>query len=87
MAAFMSKEMGFLDERDFDRIKKILVHARLPINPPDISQPKFLDLMASDKKNRDGKISLILLKKIGQSFQTEDYDLNALKKTIQTKSF
>ena len=87
MAAFMSKEMGFLDVTDFDRIKKILFHAGLPTNPPDISQSKFLDLMASDKKNKDGKISLILLKKIGESFQTEDYDLNILEKTIQTKSF
>jgi 3-dehydroquinate synthase len=87
MATFMSKEMGLLDVKDFDRIKKILVHARLPINPPDVSQSKFLDLMASDKKNRDGKISLILLKKIGQSFQTEDYDFNILEKTIRTKSF
>ena len=43
--------------------------------------------MASDKKNKDGKISLILLRSLGEAFQTEEYDMKLLEKTIKTKIF
>jgi len=87
MASNMSMLMGFIDEKDFKRIKKIIDSARLPINPPDISQAQFLDLMASDKKNKDGKISLVLLRSLGEAFQTQDYDIKILEKTLKTKIF
>ena len=87
MASNMSMLMGFIDDKDFNRIKKIIDSAGLPINPPDISQAQFLDLMASDKKNKDGKISLILLKELGNAFQTEEYDMKILEKTLNTKIF
>jgi len=87
MASYMSMQMGLIDDKDFNRIKKIIDSAGLPINPPDISQAQFLDLMASDKKNKDGKISLILLKELGKAFQTEDYDMKILEKTLNTKIF
>jgi 3-dehydroquinate synthase len=87
MASNMSMLMGFIDNKDYIRIKKIIDSAGLPINPPDISQAKFLDLMASDKKNKDGKISLILLKELGKAFQTEEYDMKVLEKTLSTKIF
>ncbi|MEK9778158.1 MAG: 3-dehydroquinate synthase [Methylophilaceae bacterium] len=87
MASNMSMLMGFIDNKDYNRIKKIIDSAGLPINPPDISQAQFLDLMASDKKNKDGKISLILLKELGKAFQTEEYDMKILEKTLNTKIF
>jgi len=87
MASYMSMIMGFIDDKDFNRVKQIIDSAGLPTNPPDISQEQFLDLMASDKKNKDGKISLILLKELGHAFQTEEYDLKILEKTLNTKTF
>jgi 3-dehydroquinate synthase len=87
MASYMSMLMGLIDDKDFNRIKKIIDSAGLPINPPDISQAHFLDLMASDKKNKDGKISLILLKELGKAFKTEEYDMKILEKTLNTKIF
>jgi len=87
MASHMSMQLGFIEEEDFTRIKNILKAVNLPINPPDLSQDQFLDLMASDKKNKNGKISLILLRSLGEAFQTEDYDMKVLEKTINTKIF
>ena len=87
MAANMSMHMGNINENDYNRIKKLVKSANLPINPPDISQQKFFDLMASDKKNKDGKISLVLLRSLGDAFQTQDYDMKVLEKTIKTKTF
>jgi len=87
MASYMSMQMGLINDNDYDRIKKIIKSAGLPINPPDINQELFIDLMASDKKNKDGKISLILLRSLGEAFQTEEYDMKLLEKTIKTKIF
>ena len=87
MASYMSMQMGFINDKDFFRVKQIIDSAGLPTNPPDISKAQFLDLMASDKKNKDGKISLILLKKLGKAFQTDEYDMKILEKTLDTKVF
>ena len=87
MASYMSMQMGFIDDKDFYRVKQIIDAAGLPINPPDISRAQFLDLMASDKKNKEGKISLILLKELGKAFQTDEYDMKILEKTLNTKIF
>jgi 3-dehydroquinate synthase len=87
MASFISMQIGNLTENDFSRIKKLISSAKLPINPPNINKTKFLDLMTSDKKNKDGKISLILLKSIGQAYLTDDYPRQVLEKSLDTKTF
>ena len=79
--------MGYIQDKDYARIKNIIKTANLPVNPPDISQAQFLDLMASDKKNKDGKINLILLRSLGEAFQTKDYEMKMLEATLKTKIF
>jgi 3-dehydroquinate synthase len=44
---------------------------------------QFLEIMAVDKKNIDKRIRLILMKDLGQSFISDDYDNALLQKTIQ----
>ena len=39
--------------------------------------------MLSDKKVKNGKINLVLLKKIGKAFVTNKYKQNNLKKVIK----
>ena len=87
MASFMSMKHGWLTINDFERVKKIIKSARLPINPPDLSQEQFLDLMQSDKKTFDGKINLILQKGIGRAFITNQYSQSILLETINQKIF
>lgn len=87
MASFMSFKMGLISNEDFNRIKALLLRAKLPINPPDISKKLFLDLMLNDKKNKDGQINLILVKQIGKAFLTNNYPQEILEETIITKSF
>ena len=87
MASKMSMHMGYIQDKDYARIKNIIKTANLPVNPPDISQAQFLDLMASDKKNKDGKINLILLRSLGEAFQTKDYEMKMLEATLKTKIF
>ena len=87
MASFISKEQGWLSEQDFERIKRLISQANLPLNPPAIDEKRFLDLMLSDKKAIHGQINLVLLKKIGNAFLTADYSSEILINTLQKKSF
>ena len=87
MAAHLSKLMGWLKDAEFNRIVKLLKEAKLPIDPPKISEDQYLHLMSMDKKVVDGKIRLVLQKGIGDSVITSDYDVNHLKTTLQTLKF
>jgi 3-dehydroquinate synthase len=44
---------------------------------------QFIDLMAKDKKNVDGKIKLILLKSIGKASLPINVDQALLEKTLK----
>lgn len=67
-AADLSRRKGWLSDADVERIIALFKRARLPINPPErLGAERFIDLMAVDKKNVDGNIRLILLKKIGEA--------------------
>jgi 3-dehydroquinate synthase len=87
MAANLSKLMGWLKEAEFNRIIKLIKDARLPVDPPKISEEQYMQLMSMDKKVIDGKIRLVLQKGIGDSVITSDYDINHLKTTLQTYKF
>ena len=87
MAAFLSKELSWLTEADFIRIKNIMLSAKLPIDPPNISQEKFVDLMQSDKKTHNNQIHLVLQKGIGNAILTQDYSQKDFLHTLQQKTF
>ncbi|MGZ8165598.1 MAG: 3-dehydroquinate synthase [Methylobacter sp.] len=65
-AADVSRRKGWLNDADVERIINLFKKAGLPVIPPkEIDSERFLELMAVDKKNIDGQIRLILLKRIG----------------------
>lgn len=66
LAADLSRRLGWLSNADLERVENILRAAKLPILPPKTMTPdSFLQHMAVDKKNIDGQLRLILLKKLG----------------------
>ncbi len=84
-AIYMSKLMGDLTEADQERIKAIFERAKLPILPPSVdemSNQKYLELMAGDKKVRAGTIRLVLLKTIGEAYVTGEYPNELLNRTL-----
>ena len=87
MAAFMSKALGWLNADDYERIKRLIEKSGLPINPPDISEEKFLDLMQLDKKTKNNQIHLVLQTSIGRAIVTHDYDAKVLSQTLLHKIF
>lgn len=83
MAADLSARQGWITCAETDRIKKILMAAQLPVRlPAGLDSARILELMAVDKKARDGILRLVLLKGMGNAVVTNDYDPVKLQQTI-----
>ena len=87
MAAYLSEQMGWLSREENQRIKSLIIHANLPINPPEISKQKFLDLMQLDKKTKKDQIHLVLQQGIGKAILTSDYNIEKFHNTLLQKNF
>lgn len=87
LAAELSARLGWLNEKQVERIRTLLDRARLPLAPPpDLSADDFLRLMAVDKKVKDGQLRLILPRGLGQSIIADDVDPILLRKTLEARS-
>jgi 3-dehydroquinate synthase len=82
-AADLSRRLGWIDATAVSRIVDLLRRAQLPVAPPAaLDTPQFLELMAVDKKNLDGKLRLILLQQIGRASLPVNVDVQALRATL-----
>jgi 3-dehydroquinate synthase len=82
LAATMSARLGWLDESEVGRVRRLFALARLPVEPPVMPAARWLDLMGHDKKVRGGRIRLVLLKGLGNALTSGDYDPAALDATL-----
>lgn len=74
MAADLSMRQGWLTQGDVDRIKNLLVLARLPVIPPaKMTSDNFMSLMSVDKKVLDGQLRLVLLSSMGGARVTDEF--------------
>jgi len=86
MAIDLSIREGSIDEQVRQRGVALLKQAALPVNPPpEMTVEQFLEAMAIDKKNVDGKIKLILLRALGEAFITDQYSHEKLLQTLTTR--
>ena len=83
MAAKLSQSMGWLADKDVDRIVSLIKKAGLPTDPPKISVKKYMELMMLDKKTKDGQINLVLQKSIGDAVLTNSYDPKKLHQILE----
>ena len=80
MAAELSHMHGWVNDDDLSRVRHILEASHLPvIAPGQMTSQQFLDIMAVDKKNLEKKIRLVLMKGIGESFISDDFDTEKLQ--------
>ena len=79
MAASMSQKMGWISNEDVSYVVSLIAAAKLPTQPPEeISTDQFLSLMSVDKKVLQGQLRLVLMKKLGLSIISDDFDQQAL---------
>jgi 3-dehydroquinate synthase len=84
MAAQLSFTHGWLDQQTLDRTVALIKKANLPVKGPEGMTPQqYLDLMAVDKKVKDGKINLVLLKQLGNAFVSSDYNSSLLNDVLK----
>jgi 3-dehydroquinate synthase len=83
MACDLSTRLGWLAPAQAERAVRLLKRARLPVEPPaEMDSDEYLRLMAVDKKVKDGRLRLILLRQLGQGVIVEDVNRDLLRATL-----
>ncbi len=86
-AASLSARLGRADAADAARLRTLLQRLGLPTAlPPGLDPDALLARMALDKKNRDGRLRLILWRGVGQAFIAEDIDESAVRVVLDARS-
>ena len=88
MASKLSASMNLISINNLNKIINHFNQLNLPTQIPKslknkLTVSKFIDVMSKDKKNKNGKINLILLKKIGSAYQTSKFNHKLLKSVIK----
>lgn len=63
----ISESMGLTKKGTAEEIKELLIQYNLPVET-DVEITSIMEAISLDKKNIDGKLNVILLKEIGESF-------------------
>jgi 3-dehydroquinate synthase len=83
IALELSRRLGWLDPADVERVKSVFARARLPLRGPALGADRYLEFMGHDKKARDGKLRLVLLKRLGEAVTTSDAPLAEIRAAIE----
>ena len=83
LAADLSHRVGWLSTADVERVRALLLRARLPAAAPAIGAARARELMGMDKKVLAGRIRLVLAKQLGEGVVTGDYPAEALTATLE----
>ena len=84
MAARFSYLLGDLDEEAVERVRRLLEHTGLPVMLPNgVTTRQLIEIMSVDKKTRNKKKFLVLLKAIGKCVVTADYNQKYLIQMIE----
>ena len=86
LAAELSARTGRIPGDEALRIRTMLAAAGLPVDPPRLGRARMLELMAMDKKVKDGQVRLVLLDGIGRATVTADYPREALEALLEERA-
>ncbi len=75
LAAELSVRVSGLSQGERDRLRSLLERAGLPTQAPPLGAERYLELMARDKKVRDGTFRLVLLEALGRAIVRGDVPL------------
>jgi 3-dehydroquinate synthase len=85
LAFEVSVRLGLAPAADAARLRRHFQAVGLPVRPPGHAWDldRLLALMAQDKKVRDGRITFILARGIGQSFVAREVDAGAVRSVLE----
>jgi 3-dehydroquinate synthase len=83
MALEMSRRLGWISSVERDRAIRLFQAAGLPVAPPkEMTPEQFLEHMAVDKKVLDGRLRLVLLRRLGEAVVTSEFPREILNATL-----
>jgi len=82
LAADLSQRLGWLQPAEVERVRALLRRAGLPLEAPRIGAGRALQLMGMDKKVLQGRIRLVLLRRVGAGCVTGEYPAEVLQATL-----
>lgn len=83
MAADLSCRMGYISAEQVAAVTQLIGSAGLPVTgPDDMTDDDYISRMLVDKKVLEGKIRLVLLKRIGEAYITDDVPKEQLLATL-----
>jgi 3-dehydroquinate synthase len=82
LAARFSVRRGRIAPGEADRLVALLERLGLPVRPPAMAVDRWLELMGRDKKNEDGRITLVLLDALGAAAVAKDTPIRALEEFL-----
>ena len=85
LAADVSQRLGWVSPADVVRVENVLARFGLRTDVSSLSAATLAENMKIDKKVAAGRIRLVLLKGIGKSVVTGEYDDAALRETLRTR--
>jgi 3-dehydroquinate synthase len=83
LAADLSVRLGWLSGTDHNRMLALFEALKLRTSAPPIGTQRARELMGMDKKVLDGKLRLVLLKRLGEAVVTSDFPHAQLDATLQ----
>lgn len=85
LAADVSRRLGWMNTDDVESVERLLEKFGLRTDVRSLSASTIAENMKIDKKVAAGRIRLVLLKGIGKSVVTGEYDDAALRETLRAR--
>ena len=83
IAARLSQQIGWMTAEETQRVRRLLVAAKLPIHvPAGMTPAHFFEKMSIDKKNTSSRIRFVLLKGIGQALLSDEPSREQVERAI-----
>lgn len=79
---YLSYKMGNIEKEDLENAINLLKYFDLPIKAEKFNSDDIYAQMLSDKKNRNNKIHLVLIKEMGNAYTEKNLDADTIKEAI-----
>ncbi|SFA91016.1 3-dehydroquinate synthase [Selenomonas ruminantium] len=85
-AAHISRQLGLIDDEAFDRVKKLVAAYKLPLQAGGVTVDGMYGDIFHDKKTVGGKVTWVLMEKIGQVICRNDVPADVVKQAMAAVS-
>ena len=85
-AAYISRELGLIGENEYNRVREMIARYNLPLQAAGVTVEDMYGDIFHDKKTVGGKVTWVLMEKIGQVICRNDVPAEAVKKAMAAVS-